>query len=32
MGKDLWKFVHEPVARSLNPKEMAALVAQMEAL
>ena len=32
MGEDLWKFVHEPVARSLNPKEMAALVAQMEAL
>jgi hypothetical protein len=32
MGKDLWKFIHEPVARSLNPKEMAALVAQMEAL
>jgi hypothetical protein len=32
MGNDLWKFVHEPVSRSLNPKEMAALVAQMEAL
>lgn len=32
MGRDLWNFVHEPPARSLNPKEMAALVAQMEAL